>query len=331
MATIEEMEQELAQLQALKASRSAGLLDRNTPEYRHAYYRAIVDRDDSALSAYNSAMQSALNNKIQREFQEKENAAQRKFQAKENKANRDATIEQLKLQKGINDDENSFQWRLAYTKAKNARDSVYKDPSSSKRMRDDADADVQYYEDFGVKKGYMLPAAKPADPAAPVPTPAPTPAPEPTPTPEAAAPGVPDLNYVDDWVKISAASASPKSLKTIADTDAELAKVDDQLNTLEKYKGVDAFNDKYIGKKKDLEATKKALQQRRKDLVNAANYRKKLVAAAKKITYADAQQAAANKQDYVLKDDLKIPLTWSLDTAIVTPYTGYKKPFHLFE
>lgn len=320
MATIEEMEQELAQLQALKASRSAGLLDRNTPEYRHAYYRAIVDRDDSALSAYNNAMQSALNNKIQREFQEKENAA-----------NRNATLEQLKLQKGITDDENSFQWRLAYTKAKNARDSVYKDPSSSKRMRDDADADVQYYEDFGVKKGYMLPAAKPADPAAPAPTPAPVPAPEPTPTPEAAAPAVPDLNYVDDWVQIKSAITSPKTLKTVADTDAEIARVDEKMNILEKYKNVDAFKEKYIEAKKALENEKLGLKNRRKDLVNAANYRKKLVAAAKKITYADAQQALANKQDYVLKDDLKIPLSWSLDTAIVTPYSGYKKPFHLFE
>lgn len=320
MATIEEMEQELAQLQALKASRSAGLLDRNTPEYRHAYYRAIVDRDDSALSAYNNAMQSALNNKLQREFQEKENAANRK-----------ATLEQLKLQKGINDDENSFQWRLAYTKAKNARDSVYKDPSSSKRMRDDADADVQYYEDFGVKKGYMLPAAKPADPAAPAPTPAPIPTPEPTPTPEAAAPAVPDLNYVDDWVQIKSAITSPKMLKTVADTDAEIARVDEKMNILEKYKNVDAFKEKYIEAKKALENEKLGLKNRRKELVNAANHRKKLVAAAKKITYADAQQALANKQDYVLKDDLKIPLSWSLDTAIVTPYTGYKKPFHLFE
>ena len=212
MATIEEMEQELAQLQALKASRSAGLLDRNTPEYRHAYYRAIVDRDDSALSAYNNAMQSALNNKIQREFQEKENAAQREFQAKENKANRDATLEQLKLQKGINDDENSFQWRREYIKARNARDSVYKDPSSSKRMRDDADADVQYYEDYGLKKGYILPASKPSEPAAPAATPTPTPAPEPTPEP-----AVPDLNYVDDWVQIKSAITSPKMLKTVAD------------------------------------------------------------------------------------------------------------------
>ena len=326
MATIEEMEQELAQLQALKASRSAGLLDRNTPEYRHAYYRAIVDRDDSALSAYNNAMQSALNNKIQREFQEKENAAQREFQAKENKANRDATLEQLKLQKGINDDENSFQWRREYIKARNARDSVYKDPSSSKRMRDDADADVQYYEDYGLKKGYILPASKPSEPAAPAATPTPTPAPEPTPEP-----AVPDLNYVDDWVQIKSAITSPKMLKTVADTVAEIARVDEKMNILEKYKNVDAFKEKYIEAKKALENEKLGLQNRRKELVNAANHRKKLVAAAKKITYADAQQALANKQDYVLKDDLKIPLTWNLDTAVVTPYTGYKKPFHLFE
>ena len=269
METIEEMEQELAQLQALKASRSAGLLDRNTPEYRHAYYRAIVDRDDSALSAYNNAMQSALNNKLQREFQEKENAAQREFQAKENKANRDATLEQLKLQKGINDDENSFQWRREYIKARNARDSVYKDPSSSKRMRDDADADVQYYEDYGLKKGYILPASKPSEPAAPAATPTPTPAPaaEPTPTPE---PAVPDLNYVDDWVQIKSAITSPKMLKTVADTDAEIARVDEKMNILEKYKNVDAFKEKYIEAKKALENEKLGLQNRRKDLVNAS-------------------------------------------------------------
>ena len=264
MATIEEMEQELARLQALKASRSAGLLDRNTPEYRHAYYRAIVDRDDSALSAYNNAMQSALNNKLQREFQEKENQLQRDFQEKENAANRKATLEQLKLQKGINDDENSFQWRREYIKARNARDSVYKDPSSSKRMRDDADADVQYYEDYGLKKGYILPASKPSEPAAPAATPTPTPAPEPTPAP------TPDFSYVDDWAQIRSAITSPKMLKTVADTDAELAKVDDQINTLEKYKDNDAFKEKYIKFKTDLEAAKKALQQRRKDLVNFA-------------------------------------------------------------
>lgn len=250
MATIEEMEQELAQLQALKASRAAGLLDRNTPEYRHAYFKAIVDRDDGALMAYNSAMQAALNNKLQREFQEKENKAQRNFQEKENAANRKATIAQLKLQKGINDDENSFQWRREYIKARNARDSVYADPSSSKRVRDDADADVKFYEDFGLKKGYILPSAKAAEPAA--------------------AP-VPDLNYVDDWVKISANPVSPKSLKTVADADAELAKVEDQLNTLEKYKDNDAFKEKYIGRKKDLEEAKKNLTSRRKDLVNFAN------------------------------------------------------------
>lgn len=269
MATIEEMEQELAQLQALKASRSAGLLDRNTPEYRHAYFKAIVDRDDSALSAYNNAMQSALNNKLQREFQEKENKLQRDFQEKENAANRKATIEQLKIQKGINDDDNSFQWRREYIKAKNARDSVYGDPASSKRMRDDADADVKYYEDYGVKKGYILPAAKPAEPAAPTPTPAEPVAPAPAPT-EPAAPAVPDLNYVDDWVQIKSAITSPKMLKTVADTDAEIARVDEKMNILEKYKNVDAFKEKYIDAKKALENEKLGLKNRRKELVNAA-------------------------------------------------------------
>lgn len=267
MATIEEMEQELAQLQALKASRSAGLLDRNTPEYRHAYYRAIVDRDDGALSAYNNAMQSALNNKLQREFQEKENAAQREFQAKENAANRNATLEQLKIQKGINDDENSFQWRREYIKARNARDSVYADPSSSKRVRDDADADVKFYEDFGLKKGYILPAPK-AAPETPNPAEPAAPAPE-TPEP-AAAPAGPDLNYVDDWVQIKSAITSPKTLKTVADTDAEIARVEDKMNILEKYKNVDAFKEKYIEAKKALENEKLGLQNRRKELANAA-------------------------------------------------------------
>lgn len=280
MATIEEMEQELAQLQALKASRSAGLLDRNTPEYRHAYYRAIVDRDDSALSAYNNAMQSALNNKLQREFQEKENAAQREFQAKENKANRDATLEQLKLQKGINDDENSFQWRREYIKSRNARDSVYADPSSSKRVRDDADADVKFYEDFGLKKGYILPASKASEPAEPAATPTPTPAPEPTPAPNPE-PAVPDLNYVDDWVQIKSAITSPKMLKTVADTDAEIARVDEKMNILEKYKNVDAFKEKYIEAKKALENEKLGLKNRRKELANAAKRIKNIKAKAK--------------------------------------------------
>lgn len=131
--SIEEIDAEIAEVQKRIAARNEGTPQRNSPEYRAARFDYIVDGDRSGLDAYQSALNAAIQNKLSRESAEK--------MAKEGK-------EQA-------DEEAMDQWQKEYSFAKSAKEEIYNNPSSTQKQKDDADANVRYYESVGKRKGYL--------------------------------------------------------------------------------------------------------------------------------------------------------------------------------
>lgn len=158
---LESINEQIADLQARMAARDAGMPQRTTPEYRAARFDYIVDGDRSGLDKYDSAVNAAIQNRL----------------------NRESTMALAKLNKEQADDEGMDQWQKDYSFAKSAKREIDNDPKSTQKDRDDADATVKYYEAVGRRKGYtnrfnsmvsseqsQAPAAPaaPAEPAAPV-------------------------------------------------------------------------------------------------------------------------------------------------------------------
>lgn len=278
--TIEELEEQLARVRALKKQRAEGLMSKDTPEYRHAFYRAIVDRDDTSLNAYNQAMQTALNNKLQRDFQ-----------AQQNELNRQATMEQLKLQKGITDDENSYQWRKDYQIAKNALNDLEANPKATQKQKDDASAYVKYYEDIGLKKGYLQPSAQaaPVAPAAEPSVPAAAPSVPSAPVAEVPKQVDPSVKWVEDSALIAKAASTANKPSNIAETKDAIKAIEDAQKVLDTYKDKDAFKEQYASQSKALNDRKVFLTKLLKQYDAAARERKRLAKAAKE--FANSQGA----------------------------------------
>lgn len=133
MRSIAEIDADIAEVQARLAKRDQGMPLRNSPEYRAARFDYIVDGDRSGLDAYQNALNAAIQNKLSRESQEK----------------------LLKEGKQQADDEQMDQWQKDYTFAKSAQAEAYANPKATPRERENADANVRYYEAVGAKKGYM--------------------------------------------------------------------------------------------------------------------------------------------------------------------------------
>lgn len=155
---LESINEQIADLQERMAARDAGMPQRTTPEYRAARFDYIVDGDRSGLDKYDSAVNAAIQNRL----------------------NRESTMELAKLNKAQADEEGMDQWHKDYSFAKSAKREIDNDPKSTQKDKDDADATVKYYEAVGRRKGYtnrfnsmvsseqsQAPAA-PAEPAAPV-------------------------------------------------------------------------------------------------------------------------------------------------------------------
>lgn len=155
---LESINEQIADLQARMAARDAGMPQRTTPEYRAARFDYIVDGDRSGLDKYDSAVNAAIQNRL----------------------NRESTMALAKLNKEQADDEGMDQWQKDYSFAKSAKREIDNNPKSTDKDRADADATVKYYEAVGRRKGYtnkfnsmvaseqsQAPAA-PAAPAAPV-------------------------------------------------------------------------------------------------------------------------------------------------------------------
>ena len=152
MRSVAEIDKDIAEVQAQIASRNSGTPDRNNPEYRAARFDYIVEGDRSGLDAYQNALNAAIQNKLSRESSEK------MMQAGKEQA----------------DEEAMDQWQKEYSFAKSAQSDIYNNPASTQKQKEDADANVRYYESVGKRKGYLdkykamtaAPAAAPAAPAA---------------------------------------------------------------------------------------------------------------------------------------------------------------------
>jgi len=153
---LESVNEQIADLQARIAARDAGMPQRTTPEYRAARFDYIVDGDRSGLDKYDSAVNAAIQNRL----------------------NRESTMALAKLNKEQADEEGMDQWQKDYSFAKSAKREIDNNPKSTDKDKADADATVKYYEAVGRRKGYtnkfesMVASEQsqtPAAPAAPAP------------------------------------------------------------------------------------------------------------------------------------------------------------------
>lgn len=133
MRSIAEIDADIAEVQKRIAARNEGNPQRNSPEYRAARFDYIVDGDRSGLDSYQNALNAAIQNKL----------------------NRDAQERMLKEGKQQADDEQMEQWQKDYSFAKSAREEINANPKSTPKQKEDAEATVRYYEAVGAKKGYM--------------------------------------------------------------------------------------------------------------------------------------------------------------------------------
>ena len=88
MRSVEEIDAEIAKLKEIKNQQEYGVPTRLTPEYRAGRFDYIVGGDRSGLDAYQQAVNSAVNNKLQRDFQDRQRLANEAFQSIENDKNR---------------------------------------------------------------------------------------------------------------------------------------------------------------------------------------------------------------------------------------------------
>lgn len=112
-----------------------GMPNRNSPEYRAARFDYIVNGDRSGIDAYSSAMQSAIQNKLNRESTEKL-AALNKESAKE---------------------EDEIAWRKDMTNARSDLNDVrnkYNQGLATDKDVEDAVANYNFHAERGAKKGY---------------------------------------------------------------------------------------------------------------------------------------------------------------------------------
>lgn len=99
MRTIEEIDAEIAKLKDIKAQLDLGIPTRMTPEYRAGRFDYIVEGNRSGLDAYQQAVNAAVNNKLQRDFQNQQRLANEAFQSAENEKNRAVQREQAGITK----------------------------------------------------------------------------------------------------------------------------------------------------------------------------------------------------------------------------------------
>lgn len=135
MRSIAEIDADIAAVQQRIADRNAGTPSRNSPEYRAARFDYIVNGDRSGIDAYANAMQSAIQNKLNRESTEKL-AALNKESARE---------------------EDEISWRKDMTNARSDLNDVrnkYNQGLATDKDVEDAVANYNFHAERGAKKGY---------------------------------------------------------------------------------------------------------------------------------------------------------------------------------
>lgn len=163
MRSIEEIDAEIAKLRDIKAQLDMGIPTRMTPEYRAGRFDYIVEGNRSGLDAYQQAVNAAVNNKLQRDFQNQQRIANEAFQASENEKNRQVQLKSAADSK--EDDELKWHRDLAIAKStlRQVRNE-YKIGKASQKDVDDAVAEYNYLVDHGTAKGYKyVPGAESAE------------------------------------------------------------------------------------------------------------------------------------------------------------------------
>lgn len=100
MRSLQEIDAEIAAVKARMAKRAEGLPVRETPEYRAARYDYIVDGNRQGLDLYQNSLQTAMQNKLQRELTEREN-----------QKNRDNALEIARMGKEASTDSDRINWQ----------------------------------------------------------------------------------------------------------------------------------------------------------------------------------------------------------------------------
>ena len=137
MRSIAEIDADIAEVQKRIAARNEGTPQRNSPEYRAARFDYIVDGDRSGLDAYQNALNAAIQNKLNREEQEK----------------------LVKLNKKIADEEDEVSWRKDMTNARSDLADVRRriaqgDKGTTQKDLEDAVANYNFHAERGAKKKY---------------------------------------------------------------------------------------------------------------------------------------------------------------------------------
>lgn len=135
MRSIAEIDADIAAVQQRIAARNEGMPNRNSPEYRAARFDYIVNGDRSGIDAYSSAMQSAIQNKLNRESTEKLAA----------------------LNKESAGEEDEIAWRKDMTNARSDLNDVrnkYDQGLATDKDVEDAVANYNFHAERGLKKGY---------------------------------------------------------------------------------------------------------------------------------------------------------------------------------
>lgn len=142
MRSIAEIDADIAAVQQRIAARNEGMPTRNSPEYRAARFDYIVNGDRSGIDAYSSAMQSAIQNKL----------------------NRESTEKLAKLNKESAKEEDEIAWRKDMTNARSDLNDVrnkYDQGLATDKDVEDAVANYNFHAERGAKKGYKnAPAAE---------------------------------------------------------------------------------------------------------------------------------------------------------------------------
>ncbi len=135
MRSIAEIDADIAAVQQRIAARNEGTPSRNSPEYRAARFDYIVNGDRSGIDAYSSAMQSAIQNKL----------------------NRESTEKLAKLNKESANEEDEISWRKDMTNARSDLNDVrnkYNQGLATDKDVEDAVANYNFHAERGAKKGY---------------------------------------------------------------------------------------------------------------------------------------------------------------------------------
>lgn len=149
MRSLQEIDAEIAAVKARMAKRAEGLPVRDTPEYRAARFDYIVDGNRQGLDLYQNSLQSAMQNKLQRDLT-----------MSENEKNRQNALEIAKLGKEASSETDRINWVKTTSDAEATLAAVRKQAKEGLASPEDvkrAENNVNAQYALGVSKKWMEP------------------------------------------------------------------------------------------------------------------------------------------------------------------------------